>query len=353
MATTGSRRCVGRGAFTLVELLVVIAIIGVLVALLLPAVQAAREAARRTQCGNNLHNIGLAVLNSADANGGKLPTSVYTSVFEERGCDQVWLWPAGTAAKNDAARGGPGPIGKGWIVDILPQMEMQAAHQRLWAQMKKDKAFGFKVNSGLGLGHASLRDITGAQYPVLTCPSESSTKPSSDLWYWEGAPIGVTNYKGCIGDHGMSDGKALNATVPSGFGSVPDCHNTAETNGLFCRNSSVLPIQLKTITDGQSNTFMVGENVISQDYHSAAFFADGDFATAGIPLNTFLFGLDVNTMKEPPNWMLGRGFKSEHVGGAQFAMGDGSTRFLSEGIDGVTYRALATRAGDETVQLPQ
>jgi prepilin-type processing-associated H-X9-DG protein len=232
-------------------------------------------------------------------------------------------------------------------------MEQPAIHQRLWAQMKKDKSFGIKVSTGLGLGHPDVRDITGTQYPFLTCPSDDSTKPSNDLWYWEVAPTGATNYKGCIGDHGMTDGMNVNSPVPAGFGSLPDCHNTAETNGLFGRNTSVMPIELKMITDGQSNTFMVGENVVSQDYHSAAFFCDGDFATAGVPLNTFIEGLDVQQMKNPPNWIPGRGFKSLHPGGAQFAMGDGSTRYVSEGVDGVAYRAAATRAGGETAPLPQ
>jgi prepilin-type N-terminal cleavage/methylation domain-containing protein/prepilin-type processing-associated H-X9-DG protein len=348
----GGRGRIQRG-FTLVELLVVIAIIGVLVALLLPAVQAAREAARRSQCSNNLKQIGLAVLNSADTNK-HLPLSIYRYP-ENRLCPKKpsttyeYLQPVG--GREDVKNGGPGSIAKGWIIDILPQMEQQAIYQRLWDQMKMDKKFW--ANSGLGLGHLSLRDVISTQYPFLTCPSDNSTKPSSDLWYWEGVTTGVTNYKGCIGDHGMSDGNSIYTTIPANFGSLPDCHNTAETNGLFGRNSYNNPITLEMITDGQSNTLMVGENVISQDYHSAAFFSDGDFATAGIPLNTFIEGLDVQQMKNPPNWIPGRGFKSMHPGGSQFAMADGSTRYVSEGVDGVAYRAAATRAGEEAEQLPQ
>src|SRR5690349_14955992 len=226
-----------RRAFTLIELLVVIAIIAVLIALLLPAVQAAREAARRSQCANNLKQLGLAVLNSTDVNK-QLPTSIYrypeNRTCPQPGKPQEWMQPAG--GREALANGGPGSIAKGWIVDILPQVEQQAIYQRLWAQMKADKAFGIKASSGLGLGHMNVRDIVSTQWPFLTCPSDISTKPSTDVWYWEAAPTGVTNYKGCIGDHGMSDGVDPMTTIPAGFGRVPDCHNTAETNGLFCRN---------------------------------------------------------------------------------------------------------------------
>jgi prepilin-type N-terminal cleavage/methylation domain-containing protein len=158
-----SRRRRLRG-FTLVELLVVIAIIGVLVALLLPAVQAAREAARRSSCSNNLHQIAIAVLNS-EGTAGHLPTSIMRYA-EDWNCGQTqWIGPNG--GKNATTNGGPGFLGKGWIVDILPAMEQQALHSRLWDQMKKDKAFGFKVNTGLGLGHANLRDVIGTQYAFL------------------------------------------------------------------------------------------------------------------------------------------------------------------------------------------
>jgi prepilin-type N-terminal cleavage/methylation domain-containing protein len=344
-----------RHGFTLVELLVVIAIIGVLVALLLPAVQAARETARRAQCANNLKQLGLAVLNYADAKK-HLPTSIHRW-DEDFSRDGTWIGPPAGGSKNEVANGGPGMLAKGWIVEILPQMEQQSAYQRLWDQMKVDKRFGVKANSGLGLGHMNVRDITSTQYAFLTCPSDTFRGPSADLYYWEPVPTGATNYKGCIGDSAMTSGDPrgmsnTNYAPPGPQGSVPDCHNTADCNGLFGRNTSVRPIELKSITDGQSNTFMVGENVISQDYHSAAFDSDGDFATCGIPLNYFIPEVDVETMKTN-FWREGRGFKSFHPSGANFVNGDGSTHFVSEGIDKTTYLGLATRAGDETVQMVQ
>jgi prepilin-type N-terminal cleavage/methylation domain-containing protein len=353
-----SPRCTRRqqaGAFTLVELLVVIAIIGVLVALLLPAVQAAREAARRSSCANNLHNIALAVLNSADANQEKLPVSVHQWA-EDFELDGTWFGPPN--GTNHPSNGGPGLLGKGWIVDIMPHIEMQAAYQRLSEQLKKDRTMGFgiKASTGLGLGHMNVRDIITAQYSLFTCPSDDSAVPNENLWWMNGVTVGVTNYKGCIGDSAMSDGEPrgpaqTDFAPPGPTGSTPDCHNTAACNGLFGRNTSVRPVELNMITDGQSNTFMVGENVISQDYHSSTFFSDGDFATCGIPLNYFVLGLDVATMKNE-HWREGRGFKSMHPGGATFVMADGSTHFVGESIDTLIYRGLATRAGEETAQLP-
>src|SRR3954468_23359137 len=102
-----------RNAFTLVELLVVIAIIGILVALLLPAIQAAREAARRMSCSNNLHNIGLACLNFCDTSK-HLPVSIGQWAEDFNRDKSQWLGPSG--GKMKVSNGGPGYNGKGWIV---------------------------------------------------------------------------------------------------------------------------------------------------------------------------------------------------------------------------------------------
>jgi prepilin-type N-terminal cleavage/methylation domain-containing protein len=343
-------------AFTLVELLVVIAIIGVLVALLLPAVQAAREAARRMQCGNNLKQLGLACLNYADTKK-HLPISIDRTP-EDFDISGEWIGPSGGSLLP--ANGGPGFWAKGWIVDIMPQMEQANAYNRILEQLKKDKSFGVAETRGLGLGAPAIRDIVAAQQPWLTCPSDESAAPSPDQWYWPengpGVTVGTTSYKGSIGDHAMTDGRHRGETTPSlrpvpNFGSLPDGHNTAETNGMFGRNTYFRPIELQSATDGLSNTFMVGENVVSQDFHSAAFFADGDFATCGIPLNLFIIGYDVPTMKRD-YWREGRGFKSLHPGGANFVLGDGSVPYIAEGIDGAVYQALGTRAGGEVASLP-
>lgn len=341
--------------FTLVELLVVIAIIGVLVGLLLPAVQAAREAARRMSCGNNLKQLGLACLTYEGAQN-KLPVSI-SQWAEDISLTGDWLPGSGNPSRYEVSVGGPGFLGKGWIVDVLPQMEQQAAYDRLQQQMEKDRSFGARANRGLGLGHINVRDIVAAQQAYLTCPSDASAIPSEQQWHWDGVTVGTTCYKGVIGDSVVTDGNSVGQTSPgsvsssfAAFGSLPDCHNTQECNGLLFRNSYLNPVKLRQVSDGTSNTFLIGESVVEQDFHSAAFFADGDWASCGIPLNYFVLGAPVEEIKVN-QWFDQRGFRSLHPGGAQFVMADGSVQYISEGIDTLTYRGLATRDGGEVVSL--
>lgn len=183
-------RLSGRSAFTLVELLVVIAIIGVLVALLLPAVQAAREAARRMSCANNLKNIGLACLNFADVEG-HMPISI-SRWPEDRDIRGNWIGPDG--GKMAEKNGGPGYNGKGWIVDILPQMEQQALHTQIVADYTG--SFGINGPFGRGLGNPKLKDIMAVQQSWMSCPSDPSAIPSEDQWHWPKRLTATTSYKG-------------------------------------------------------------------------------------------------------------------------------------------------------------
>jgi prepilin-type N-terminal cleavage/methylation domain-containing protein len=339
-----------RVGFTLVELLVVIAIIGVLIALLLPAVQAAREAARRITCSNNLKNIGLACLNFEGVNK-HLPVTVNRRPsFEERDIDGNRLGPPDglLATKN----GGPGYSGKGWIVDILPHIEEQAMYDGMKPGFKGDFSL-HPTLGGTGMGLKAIRSYVNRQLPLLTCPSDESAKPSLRLYWWENVEVATTSYKGCIGDSlltPVSEPPGRTDSPFPGLGS-PNCHNTAACNGLIYRNTYFAPITLESITDGQSNTILAGEGVVSQDYHSAAYFSDGDWATCGIPLNYFIVPDDEAVIV--PRWYECRGYKSYHMGGAQFVMGDGSVQYLVENIDSLVYRGVATRNGGETVSLRQ
>ena len=343
-------------AFTLVELLVVIAIIGVLVALLLPAVQAAREAARRIQCSNNLKNIGLACLNYHDVKK-KFPQQIPQWGDERRTAD----CSNGSKIVTNVPEPEPpmGMNGKGWIVDILPQMEQPAFHDQIVANY--NGKFAARATNGRGMGDMKIRDIVSTQLPILSCSSDESAKPSDgQQWYWNvnpGTITATTSYKGNIGDSLLSSDAQPCSTMVDPPASVssgsPDTHSTMSNNGIFQRASYWVPINLKNITDGASNTFLAGENVVFVDYHSAAYFSDGDWATCGIPLNYLPANLPPEEFLDNNVSKAVRGFKSLHPGGAQFVMCDGSVHFVQEGIDTLSYRALSTREGGEVAQIQQ
>ena len=340
--------------FTLVELLVVIAIIGVLVSLLLPAVQAAREAARRMSCVNNMKNVALAVQNHHDVKD-HLPYSVDYGLYG----GEVYL--DGTeAAKSNLWRGNEKRYfsGKGWIVDILPQLEQQAKYDRIkpfLATSGDRTTFFAKPNLGKGIGDASLRDITGEQMSILTCPSDPTAIPRDDLWHWKDVFTGVTSYKGVAGDTAVGGESPVGGSITGGagewddepWGSTPDCFEYLDCNGLFWRFSYYDPINFRRITDGLSNTFLMGEAVTEQDLHAAALFSDGDWASCNQQLNYFVPDVQLVT----DNWYDVRGFRSYHPGGVNFAMVDASIQFVNEDIDHRIYRGLSTKDGGEIASI--
>lgn len=314
-----SRNTPWRRAFTLVELLVVIAIIGILVALLLPAVQSAREAARRMQCGNNLKQLALATHNYQTTYSGAMPISI----------------SYGSEGSMPTAR----PSGKGWIVSILPQMEQQALYD-IFAQYAFTSAFSVSGGGG-GIGVTACRDAMKTPVPALKCPTDPSSRaPFTKQFQWDPIPVTATNYKGCLGDGKMGGSSSIHPSP------TPDCHSTNNCAGLFYRNNYQDGITIDSIKDGTTNTFMIGEDVPAHNYHSAAFYSNGDYASCHAPLNY---------MPNPPtpgSWWNVISFRSLHPGGANFALCDGSVRMINQDINYDLYRALSTKNRGEVVTVP-
>lgn len=340
--------------FTLVELLVVIAIIGVLVSLLLPAVQAAREAARRISCANNIKNVALAIHNYHDARK-HLPFQInYNSGFGR----EEYRLPSGTEKASPSEYVQEDNLnGKGWIVDILPFVEQQA----MYDVMKPGFTPGLSGNRmtffangprGFGMGDPAIREVMQQQLPLLTCPSDPTATPRDDLFHWRNATVAVTSYKGVAGDTAVGEvfgGPGLGLWTDEPWGSLPDCFETLGCNGLFWKMSYYDPINFRRISDGLSNTLMIGESVAEQDLHSMAYFSGGDWASCNMQFNYFL--PDPTQAGDADKWFNVRGFRSLHPGGGHFALADASVRFFNEGIDHITYRALSTKDGGETVNL--
>ena len=302
-----------RNAFTLVELLVVIAIIGILIALLLPAVQAARESARRSQCTSHLRQLALGCLN--------YEASQHTFPVLMAG----WHRPPHPADQEN---------GISWIVGVLPHIEQQP----LFDAFEAAGAFDGDVLSNGGVHRPECRELMQTQLPILHCPSDgSSVKLVTQQHQFSGIPVAPTNYKGVGGDSWM---------LGQWGGRQPQCFNEAPCTGIFYVNNYQFPVRIAQITDGTSLTFLIGEDVVEQNVHSVAFYSNGSYLHTDTPLNYFVYP------PEPLDWPNIMGFRSLHPGGAHFALADGSVQFVSESIDYDLYKALSTKAEGELAMLP-
>ena len=306
MRHSGRGKRSGQG-FTLVELLVVIAVISTLLTLLLPAVQNVREAARRMQCKNNLKQIGLAIHNYADLHD-TLPPG--------------WIGVDGDGAANAQA----GQSGVGWAAMILPFMEQSNA----WSQFDSNRS----------ITHADNLGFLQLQMPSYMCPSD----PQPDRFKIQHKVTGsflaefpIANYVGCFGPTELDGCNNACGQSPVQWDGM--CRG----EGPFYHNSHV---RITDITDGLSNTFLVGERRTRPDLNWFTTWVG--VAAEGEESFQRVLGSADHVPNDPHHHF--DDFSSHHSGGAQFVMCDGSVRFVSENSDMAMYQGSATIFGGESSQ---
>jgi hypothetical protein len=340
---------------------VVIAIIGILVALLLPAIQSAREAARRSSCSNNLKNLGLAVLEHHDVNK-HFPVNMGAHIPGEAPV----RYAGGPSVPNI-----PQP-GVGWILNTLPQIEEQPLYDQFQAggafegQFRDSVCRSPRLNAGLNSlkDGISVPELMKSQLAILQCPSdESVTQLHSQQWQWRDCPVALTSYKGVIDDtyanqpgfgFGTFDNEEPEEYRSGNYGDQPvpigtgpnDCHRDTRCRGFFFRQSFQKPVKIATVTDGTSKSLMIGEDVPEYNYHSVAFYSNGSWCSCNAPLN---YGLGDDPDQIALDWSDAQGFRSKHPGGVQFCLADGSVRFVSDSVDNLSFRISCTRNGNEAL----
>ena len=350
------------GGFTLVELLVVIAIIGVLVSLLLPAVQAARESARRIQCSSQLRRLALACLNYESSQQVLPPVAVMRAgprTESSHGGYSV-VWDEIVRINVEGARG------HSWIMEILPFIEQQALfdnYDRNFSPLHNITKNGFEIADIPLLYCPSRRsgvETTEQQFMLLTSPGPSGAK--NQLTGLEIA-VGGTDYGAVIGAGNCFD----NLGVKSWFLGYNCLGVNGEAAGpMMPTEPGGIGPELRVVTDGTSHTVMLGElQRLWADENDPRFPGRG---RAGYPsarsVDGWLFGgasttfdSQINTLVPDigENRFLTGGVNSwffehagsEHPGGAQLAMTDGSVSWVSENADPLVHMARTTRAGSE------
>ena len=315
------KKMVRKQGFTLIELLVVIAIIAILIALLLPAVQQAREAARRTQCKNNLKQIGLALHNYHDVYSYLPPEKI---MGERQPEGTLWCGP-GSNQTWDAEPGN-------WGIFILPMLEKQNEFNLLDFTRRYNAAPNtqvFRVRQG--------------QYECPSNPYNFNRMVNDPGWGWSGR-TSVMHYYAVVGG-GLGEFKNVE---DNNFANM-ECNRLS--NGYFYHNSAV---KIDDAKDGSSNTAMIVESIGFEPMHPGRASVGGGpnplCHSNGLPFDRNIVcdgrGLRISAISRlrfPPNsverWFNAGSF---HVGGCQLLLGDGSVRFISENVDINLWNALGT-----------
>lgn len=298
----GARRTFG---LTIIELLVAISVIGIIVALLVPAVQAARESARRIQCRNNLKQIGLALHNYSEAHA-TYPIS--------------WGETRWTSDSRNAS----------WPALLLPFIDE--------ANLYADISFGAPLDP-------TNAEVAATPVRAFLCPSDTTPAIRDDRMLAQRTPVGIPvaaiNYRG-VGGSNWSAGEFTRSDATGRNAGQVDCFRFG--NGIFTGGylesaffGPSLPTRPADIVDGMSNTLAVGESVADWCSHSWWYWFSWPNGTMAIPLN-YCATHDGCYDDWPNNF----GFHSRHVGGGQFLRADGSVIFISQSVDMKTYRAAGT-----------
>ena len=322
-----------RRAFTLVELLVVITIIGILIALLLPAVQAAREAARRGQCTNNIKQVGLALQN-------------YEVAYK--------MLPPGYGYRPDSSygQGTSGLVNWSWMVRLLPYVEMQSvADQVRW-----------NVNCGSVL--QPDWPVLSAQIPTFLCPTDSVAQQRGASG--NTAFMNATGGWGCssyAGNHGLG---CLECTITGYSATNPPLSTTSRVRGVFSMNWGA---RTRDIVDGLSNTAAVAEILVGtfpnlwrgiySEEEGCSYmhnYTPNDrtpdvcnYCSAAVALIQRVQNPCVAATRQNLDLMTAR---SLHPGGVNVGLCDGSVRFVTNNVQLFAWQAAATPAGNEPNDLP-
>ncbi len=308
-------RAGGRGGFTLIELLVVIAIIGILIGLLLPAVQAVREAAARIECANNLKQLGIAVLNHEAAHK-RLPTGGWG-----------WGWVGDPDRGNDRRQPG------GWMYNILPFVEQENAYLMGAGQPTAQKQQAIARRIAIPLR-------------VFNCPSRRHGGPYHRNPDWNFLEIGFHVPRVARGDYAINAGDQQDNQFYRGPTSLTHGDTTfvwRDTSGLtgVCFQRSEL--RVSDIRRGTSNTYLAGERYLNPDhYENGQGLADNECMYAGFDNDNYRVTRDA-PLQDRPGLVDHFRFGSAHRAGLNMVYCDGSVQFVNYDISPAVHRAAGSR----------